>query len=151
MSMTRLEDVQEFWDTAACGEKLYLEAPDREGFRKQAPIRYSLEPEILPFADFLAARGKKVLEIGVGLGADNQRSAEAGALLTGIDLTPHAIVLTIRRLEAFGLRSDLRVGNAEQLPFEKDGFDIVYSWGVIHHSPNTRRAVEEIFRVLKPG
>jgi SAM-dependent methyltransferase len=149
--MTSKERVREFWQDSPCGEKLYLTKLDRNGFRQQSEDRYALEPFIFPFADFQAAKGKRVLEIGVGLGADHQCFAEAGAVLSGIDLTPRAIEITSRRFETFSLRSDLRVGDAEELEFPDKSFDIVYSWGVIHHSPNTERAVAEIFRVLKPG
>lgn len=149
--MASKEDVRDFWDKASCGEKLYLEVLNLEGFRKQAEIRYELEPFIIPFADFEAARGKRVLEIGVGLGADHQRFAEAGAILTGVDLTHRAIEMTRRRFEKLGLRSELRVGDAENLNFTDRSFDIVYSWGVLHHSPDTKKAVLEISRVLKPG
>ena len=149
--MTALEETRDFWDAAACGEELYLAESNADGFREQAQIRYSLEPEIIPFADFPSARGKKVLEIGVGLGADHQRFAEAGAILTGIDLTGRAVAMTRRRFEILGLNSDVQVGNAEQMTFPDNSFDIVYSWGVIHHSPDTPRAVAEIHRVLKPG
>ena len=71
--------------------------------------------------------------------------------LTGIDLTDRAVAMTRRRFEILGLENDVRVGNAEQLVFTDDSFDIVYSWGVIHHSPDKSHAVDEIFRVLKPG
>lgn len=148
---TSKDAVRDFWDAAACGEKLYLDATDGGGFRKQAEIRYTLEPYIIPFADFAGSAGKRVLEIGVGLGADHQRFAEAGAVLSGVDLTPRAVELTKRRFAALGLASDLRVGDAEHLDFPDAAFDVVYSWGVIHHSPDTARAVDEIFRVLKPG
>lgn len=86
-----------------------------------------------------------------GLGADHQRFAEAGAVLTGVDLTPHAIEMTRQRFKKLGLKSNLKVGDAECLNFPANSFDIVYSWGVIHHSPDTQKAVNEIFRVLKPG
>lgn len=143
--------VREFWDEASCGERLYLDGASADAFRRQAEARYEIEPYILPFADFPGAAGRRVLEIGVGLGADHQRFAEAGAVLCGVDLTPRAIELTRRRFAALGLRSDLRVGDAEHLEFPDATFDLVYSWGVIHHSPNTPAAVDEIFRVLKPG
>ena len=148
---TSKSDVRDFWNEASCGEKLYLGGVDAAGFDEQAQTRYALEPFIIPFADFPAAEGKRVLEIGVGLGADHQRFAEAGALLSGADLTPRAIDLTRRRLDMRGLKSDLRVGDAEHLEYADNGFDLVYSWGVIHHSPDTDKAVQEIFRVLKPG
>lgn len=90
-----------------------------------------------------------MLEIGVGLGADHQRFAEAGAELYGIDLTSRAVEHSQRRLELFGLSSCLAVGDAENLAFEDESFDWVYSWGVLHHSPDTPRAIQEVFRVLK--
>lgn len=149
--MISKEDVRDFWDAASCGEKLFLEGLDLTGFKKQAVTRYELEPFIASFANFEAALGKKVLEIGVGLGADHQRFAEAGAILTGVDLTARAIDMTRQRFKNLGLMSDLRVGDAENLEFPDSSFDTVYSWGVIHHSPDTQKAVHEIFRVLKHG
>jgi SAM-dependent methyltransferase len=149
--MTSKEDVRDFWNEAACGEKLYLEGLNLEGFRKQAETRYELDPFIIPFADFDAAWGKRVLEIGVSLGADHQRFAEAGAILTGVDLTPRAIEMTRQRFNMLGLKSELHVGDAENLDLPDNSFDIVYSWGVIHHSPDTQKAINEIFRVLKRG
>lgn len=143
--------VHDFWNDAACGENLYLQSIDRSGYESQAAERYRLEPQILPFADFDSARGRKVLEIGVGLGADHQHLAASGADLYGIDLTERAVDHTRRRLELFGLTSHLAVGDAENLEFSDETFDIVYSWGVLHHSPNTARAIEEVYRVLKPG
>lgn len=143
--------VRDFWDEAACGERLYLTDVNPEAFRSHAQSRYDLEPFIWPFARFDECRGQRVLEIGVGLGADHQCFAERGALLSGVDLTPRAIEMTRRRLDALGLTSDLRVGDAEQLDYPDATFDVVYSWGVIHHSPDTAQAVRKIFRVLKPG
>lgn len=143
--------VEAFWNEAACGEELLLHGHDSADFAAQAAERYRLEPYIVPFADFDNARGRRVLEIGVGLGADHERFAAAGACLHGIDLTARALVLTRQRLDLRGLRSDLRVGDAEPLPYIDDTFDIVYSWGVIHHSADTPRAAREILRVLKPN
>jgi SAM-dependent methyltransferase len=144
-------EVRDFWDRASCGEDLYLAGQDASDFDAQAAGRYRLEPYIADFARFDEAKGKSVLEIGVGLGADHERFARAGAKLSGIDLTPRAITNTKSRFAAHGLESDLRVGDAEALPFADDSFDIVYSWGVIHHSPQTHKAAGEILRVLKPG
>jgi ubiquinone/menaquinone biosynthesis C-methylase UbiE len=144
-------EVRDFWERASCGEDLYLHDLGADGYLDQARARYALEPDIAAFANFADARGRKVLEIGVGLGADHQQFAQAGAELTGIDLTARAIEHARRRLALFGLRSTLQTGDAEQLPFADNSFDIVYSWGVIHHSPNTPRAVSEIHRVLRPG
>jgi ubiquinone/menaquinone biosynthesis C-methylase UbiE len=77
--------------------------------------------------------------------------AEAGADLNGVDLTDRAIKYTHDRLEIFGLKSRLEVADAENLPFPQNNFDLVYSWGVIHHSPDTQKAATEIHRVLKKG
>ena len=145
------DGVKEFWDEASCGEKLLLENTNKIGYLKQSAERYALEPIIESFAEFDKFSGKNTLEIGVGLGADHQRYAESGALLSGIDLTNRAVEHTLTRLSYFGLESDLRVGDAENIDFRDNTFDLVYSWGVIHHSPNTPEAVSEIFRILKPG
>lgn len=136
------EDVKEFWDQEACGERYGAE---------QDRLRYELEPEIWSFADFDAAAGKRVLEIGVGMGADFLRWVRAGALATGVDLTERAVALTRRRLLDEGLDADVRVADAEMLPFADETFDIVYSWGVLHHTPRPACALGEAERVLAPA
>jgi ubiquinone/menaquinone biosynthesis C-methylase UbiE len=143
--------VEEFWDKASCGEDLYLRNQQREGYIEHARKRYELEPVIEEFAEFAAAAGKKVLEIGIGLGADHLRFAQAGAQMSGIDLTARAVTHTRRRLALFSYDSELSTGDAENLQFLSDAFDCVYSWGVLHHSPNTPRAIAEVHRVLRPG
>jgi SAM-dependent methyltransferase len=145
------QQVHDFWNNSSCGEALYLSSDDQAGFIAQAQLRYELEPFILDFAKFEKAKGKKVLEIGVGLGADHQKFAEAGSDLYGIDLTERAVAHTKNRLACFGLNSSLDFGDAEQLAFADETFDIVYSWGVLHHSPATSKAINEVWRVLKPG
>lgn len=145
------ESVKEFWDETACGEELLLPTYDLEGYTAQASERYRLEPYIIPFARFEQSSGLEVLEIGLGLGADHENFALAGAKLTGIDLTPRAVRITGHRLELKSLETELLVGDAEDLPYDTGTFDLVYSWGVIHHSPNTGKAAKEILRVLKPG
>jgi ubiquinone/menaquinone biosynthesis C-methylase UbiE len=143
--------VEEFWDKASCGEDLYLKNQQRDGYIEHARRRSELEPIIDEFAEFASARGRNVLEIGVGLGADHLRFAQAGALLTGIDLTERAVAHTRRRLTLFACESALSVGDAENLRFSRDSFDYVYSWGVLHHSPDTHKAILEVYRVLRPG
>src|SRR3990172_12923966 len=145
------ELVRQYWEEASCGEKLYLKDLSMKDYLHQAEIRYRLEPFILDFAEFDKYRGKKVLEIGVGLGTDHQRFAEAGADLYGIDLTKRSIGHVRYRFQVMGLSSNLSVGDAENLDFSDDMFDLVYSWGVIHHSPDTAKAAKEIMRVLKAG
>src|SRR5688572_21002396 len=108
-----IRSVHDFWNDASCGEELYLDGVDRDGYTAQMRKRYALEPFLPVFAQAEATGGLDVLEIGVGLGADHQLFAQAGARLSGIDLTERAVEHTRRRLELFGLQSDLRVGNAE--------------------------------------
>lgn len=144
--------VRDFWDAQSCGERYARAAEKRDQLQAQSKIRYQLEPYIPEFARFCDGAGRAVLEIGVGMGADHLRWAEAGPrTLAGIDLTPGAIEHTAYRFQAEGYTSDLRVSDAEAMPFGDESFDIVYSWGVIHHSPDTLAAVREIHRVLKIG
>jgi hypothetical protein len=82
-AMTSKDAVRDFWNDAACGEKLLLPSFDVEGFKVHSAERYRLEPYIIPFADFPASVGRDVLEIGLGLGADHERFARAGAKLHG--------------------------------------------------------------------
>jgi SAM-dependent methyltransferase len=149
---TSKSDVRDFWDAAACGE-VYADGPSlADQLATQARIRYELEPYLAPFARFDDGRDKDVLEIGVGMGADHLRWARSRPRsLTGVDLTPRAVELTRQRLGLAGLASELRVADAENLPFPDASFDLVYSWGVLHHSPDTPRAIAEVRRVLRPG
>ena len=84
------QQVHDFWNEASCGENLYLPELDREAYEARAQKRYELEPYILEFAGFDSAEANRVLEMGVGLGADHQRCAQSGADLCGIDLTKRA-------------------------------------------------------------
>jgi len=95
--------------------------------------------------------GKRVLEIGCGLGAHAQLLSEAGCHLTCIDLTAKAVDSTRRRLDLRGLPADVRQMDAEQMNFPDSEFDFIWSWGVIHHSADTERVIRQAFRVLKPG
>lgn len=144
--------VQEFWDAASCGEVYASGATDRDRYESQAQARYSLEPYIADFAKFATGRGRDVLEVGVGMGADHAEWARhVPRTLTGIDLTPRAVSHTKARLSILDRTSRLLVGDAENLPFSDESFDLVYSWGVLHHSPDTARAIREVHRVLRPG
>ena len=143
-----MNDVHDFWNAASCGEQLYFSGD----YAKQAEARYALEPYIAPFAGFDNWGGKRVLEIGVGMGADHERFARSGAIMSGIDLTERAIEHTAARLRAAGLQSHLQVADVTQrLPFPDETFDLVYSWGVLHHSTDTPWAVVHAWRALKFG
>jgi ubiquinone/menaquinone biosynthesis C-methylase UbiE len=144
--------VRDFWDDASCGEVYASGQSERDYYESHSNARYELEPYILDFAKFNEGQGKDVLEIGVGMGADHIEWAKAKPhLLVGIDLTPRAVEHTKNRLTIYGLESEVKVADAEKLPFANDSFDIVYSWGVLHHSPNTATAINEVFRVLRPN
>jgi SAM-dependent methyltransferase len=144
--------IRAYWERTPCGSK-HASAPEGEPeyFAQVEKRRYELEPFIPKFADFEGSRGKSVLEIGVGLGTDFVRFARAGARVTGVDLTKRSIELVTRRLALEGLDGEVRVADAEALPFEDGSFERVYSWGVLMVTPDTPRAVREAIRVLRPG
>jgi ubiquinone/menaquinone biosynthesis C-methylase UbiE len=146
-----LRPVHDFWNAASCGEDLYLPNRDNGGYQAHSLTRYQLEPFIRAFANADETLGRRVLEVGVGLGADHQLFAEAGARLAGVDLTERAVEHVRRRFNLMGLQSALHLANAEQLPFADHAFDVVYSWGALQHTPDTSRAVHEVWRVLRPG
>ena len=141
-------DVQNFWNAEPCGSRYMRE---NEDFAAHARTRYALEPFIHEFAGFERGVGKRVLEIGVGMGADYLEWLKAGALATGVDLSNTSLAQARRRCEIAGYTPDLYEADAEQLPFADDSFDIVYSYGVMHHSPDVARCIFEARRVLRPG
>jgi len=134
--------VAAYWEAESCGERYGDDQPTR---------RYELEPEIITFADFPSGRGRDVLEIGVGMGADLVHWARAGARVTGVDITARAVSLTRQRMRAAGLAATVTIADAEALPFPDAAFDIVWSWGVLHHTPRSEAAMREAARVLRPG
>jgi ubiquinone/menaquinone biosynthesis C-methylase UbiE len=145
-------EVRSYWEAEPCGTAA-ASAPEgtAEYYAQIERRRYQLEPFIARFAEFQSTAGQKVLEIGVGAGTDHIQFARAGAQLHGIDLTEHGVELVRQRLALEQLSSDLRVADAESLPFADDCFDVVYSWGVLHHTPDTQRAIAEAVRVTRPG
>ena len=146
------ERVRAFWQAHPCGTKFSdAEMGTPEFFARVEAHRYTKEWHIPEAADFGGARGLKVLEIGCGLGTDGAQFAQAGAYYTGIDLTEAAIGLARTRFEISGLRGEFRLADAENLDYADASFDRVYSHGVLHHTPDTARAIREIHRVLKPG
>ena len=146
------ERVRAFWQAHPCGTKFSnAEIGTREFFQRVEAHRYATEWHIPDAADFASAHGRRVLEIGCGLGTDGAQFAAAGADYTGVDLTEAAIDLARRRFQLFDLRGEFRVADAENLDFADGSFDLVYSHGVLHHTPDTARAVREIHRVLRPN
>jgi SAM-dependent methyltransferase len=144
--------VQEFWNRSSCGEVYAKGDTFLQQLERQAQARYELEPDLKTFAKFPECRDKDVLEIGVGMGADRLEWAKSGPRsLTGIDLTDRAVEFTSVRLAFYGFASEVQVGDAEALPFADNSFDLVFSYGVLHHTPDTAQAIREVHRVLRPG
>jgi SAM-dependent methyltransferase len=107
-----------------------------------------------PFGRYLPAGsvdGVDVLEIGCGMGTHSELLARAGARLTAVDITPEAVAMTRRRLQLRQLPGDVREADAERLPFDDASFDLVWTWGVLHHSSSFERCLAEVDRVLRPG
>jgi SAM-dependent methyltransferase len=146
------ERVRAFWQAHPCGTKFSdAEIGTREFFERIEKHRYEKESHIPAAAQFANTRGLRVLEIGCGIGTDGAQFAKAGAEYTGVDLTDAAIELAHKRFELFGLKGQFRVADAESLDFPDESFDVVYSHGVLHHTPDIDAAVQEIHRVLRPG
>jgi len=102
------------------------------------------------YVDFGGLAGSDVLEVGCGSGIAVQLFAEAGANVTAVDLTPWAVETTQARLDAFGLEGEVLEADGESLPFPDASFDLVFSWGVIHHTSDTEQALGELVRVCRP-
>jgi len=146
------ERVRTFWQAHPCGTKFSdAEIGTRAFFERIEAHRYEKEWHIPAAANFANTRGLRVLEIGCGLGTDGAQFAKAGADYTGVDLTNAAIELARKRFQLFGLTGKFQVADAENLDFPDESFDVVYSHGVLHHTPDIDAAVQEIRRVLKPG
>ena len=116
--------------------------------KKRYSIYYSYLPTIAEFNDH---KGEKLLEIGVGVGTDALEYGKGGANVTGIDLTETAIEITKNRFKQKNLKGIFKTDDAENLSFSDNMFDIVYCFGILHHTPNTKKSINEIRRVLKPG
>jgi len=147
-----IADVQAYWDRRPCnirhsdkplGSRAYFDAVEER--------KYFVEPHIPQFAEFDLWRGKRVLEIGYGIGTDAVNFARAGADYTGVDLSEISLKLTRQRFAVFGLKGRLLAGNAEQVHelVEPDSFDLVYSFGVIHHTPDPAAVIRSARRVIR--
>ena len=148
------EQVREFWDRQSCGtENTVADKFSRDYFEQLEAHRYFDQPFIHSFAQFTRYRDKRVLEVGFGPGTDFVQWLRAGAKASGIDLTEEALDHLRHRISIYNLPEpeSIRVADAEHLPFESNAFDLGYSFGVLHHSPDTEKAIAELVRVIKPG
>jgi ubiquinone/menaquinone biosynthesis C-methylase UbiE len=139
-----------FWKENLCG-KHFINAPypSKEFFEQYSKFRYRKEHHLNHLIDWQSAKGKDFLEIGVGIGTDGARWAQYSKSYIGIDLTDEAIIATTQNFNFLGVRGIIIKADAEMMPFRKDKFDIVYSHGVLHHTPNIEAALRETYRILK--
>jgi SAM-dependent methyltransferase len=150
------EQVRDFWEHHPCGDMqaggLSQYGGDYEAFFTQYDrLRYQREGHILAALDAIDLKGKRVLEIGLGQGADSEQIVRRGALWSGLDLTPESVARVQTR---FSLRQlpyeSLKQGSVLGIPHQDASFDIVLSHGVLHHVPEILKAQREVHRVLRP-
>lgn len=145
---------REQWSANPCGASAARdrEFGTREYFDAIEKHRYEIDCRwIKQVIEFDLYKNKRLLEIGFGTGTDLLQFARGGARVTGVDLTPRSIEIAHRRFEVYGVSGEFAIGDGESLSFPDSSFDVVYSFGVLHHTPDTALAVREIHRVLKPG
>ena len=140
-----ITDVLDYWNRRPCNIRhSKREVGSREYFEEVEERKYFVEPHIPGFADFARWSGKRVLEIGCGIGTDAVNFARAGAQYTGVELSDVSLDICRKRFSVYGLDGDLLQANAEDLRrlMKPHSFDLVYSFGVIHHTPDPRAVVE---------
>jgi len=142
-----LQEVRKFWDSRPCNVR-HSNKPlgSREYFDEVEKRKYFVEPHIPVFAEFARWTGKDVLEVGCGIGTDAVNFARAGAQYTGVELSPESLAIAKTRFDVFGLTGEFIEGNAEQLGevLLNRTFDLIYSFGVLHHTPNLLQALASI-------
>jgi 2-polyprenyl-3-methyl-5-hydroxy-6-metoxy-1,4-benzoquinol methylase len=150
-----INTVREYWNARPCNIR-HSPKPvgEREYFDEVEARKYFVEPHIPRFAEFPRWRGKRVLEVGCGIGTDTINFARAGAQVTAVDLSDRSLEIARRRAEVYGLPSIRFVqANVEELGtvLPERGYDLVYSFGVIHHTPHPDVALGQLVACLKPG
>ncbi len=147
-----LEDVRSYWNEYVNDiEVTEFPRGSDEFFAALERYRYDKIDYLRDYVGFDRYAGKKVLEIGCGVGHDLMQFARAGADVSARDLTENAVELATKNLAREGFSGDIRQGNAEALDFPDGTFDVVYSHGVLHHTVDTEKSIGEVHRVLKPG
>lgn len=140
-----IDDVAAYWNRRPCNIRHSTkEVGTAEYFDEVEARKYFVEPHIPGFAEFDRWNGKRVLEIGCGLGTDATNFARAGAIYSGFELSTASLELAKKRFEVFGLNGTFYEGNAEQVDqvVPEGGFDLIYSFGVIHHTVTPRNVIE---------
>jgi len=156
LSHTSVADVRRYWDARPCNIR-HSPRPvgSPEYFDEVEARKYRVEPHIPGFADFARWQGKRVLEVGCGIGTDSINFARAGAELTSVDLSPESLAVAAQRAEVMGVADRIRFleANAEELATTLAGerFDLVYSFGVVHHTPHPDVALRQMRPLLAPG
>ncbi len=148
--------VADYWNARPCNIRHSpKEVGTREYFDEVEARKYLVEPHILRFAEFPRWSGKRVLEIGCGIGTDTINFARHGAEVTAVDLSEKSLEIARRRAEVYGLQDRIRfyAGNSEELPsfVPVQPYDLVYSFGVIHHTPHPARVIDQIRQYVRPG
>ncbi len=151
-SVLAQERVRAYWNSKPCDSEVSdRDWLSREYFLDVERQRYELQPHILEIISKIDWRGKRVLEVGAGIGTDARNIIGRGALYTGINVDRGSTEATLQALRVFSLPGTALERSATSLDFPDDTFDAVYSFGVLQHIPEVRKAVAEIQRVLKPG
>ena len=148
------QKITDYWNNQPCNIRHSQQPVGTEAYFDEVTAkRYRAEPHILDFAGFHLWRGKRVLEIGCGIGSDSEQFARHGAEYVGIDLSEESLHLCKQRFKVYDLPGEFRHGSVSDIDFMKSlgEFDLVYSYGVLHHFPGMREHLENITQVLKPG
>jgi ubiquinone/menaquinone biosynthesis C-methylase UbiE len=149
---SRLAAIRDYWNERIHDLEVATQPVGTPGFFQELDAYRFDKLRYLPqVVDFQAYRGKKVVEVGCGVGIDLVRFARAGAIVTGIDLAPVSIDLARQNFAHHKLTADLRMMNGEALEFEDHSFDVVYAHGVLQYTANAPKMVNELHRVLRPG
>ena len=146
-----IEEVKQYWNQRPCNIRhSNKEIGSKEYFLEVSKRKYIVEPHILEFANFEQWRNKKVLEVGCGIGTAAHSFIENGAIYKGIDLSEQSIKIAKQRLNIFDLNGVIEEGDIESYS-SKEKYDLVYSFGVLHHTPDTQKAIKNIYNLLKEG